>query len=211
MRQLETLREAVDRHPGEADILTTAPDRDEAQPALPRHGKERLRLGVIGRDHGRCSRREQPAEQAQLGVAVVLDRRMVVEMIARQVGEAAGGDAHAVEAVLIEPVRGGLDGEMGDALVGKRVQGAVQVDRIGRGQRAVRLPLRGDDADRADAGGLVTERRPDLPGEGGDRGLAAGAGDRRDGRGLAGVKARCGKRQRAPRIRNLDDGDAVGE
>ena len=60
------------------------------------------------------------------------------------------------------------------------VERAVQLDRIGRGQRAVDLARRRHQADGADAGGLLAERRPDLAGEGGDRGLAAGAGDRRD-------------------------------
>ena len=64
---------------------------------------------------------------------------MIVEMIAAEVGEAAGRDAHAVEPMLVEPVRGGLDREMRDAFAGELIQRAVQRDRIGRGERAVDL------------------------------------------------------------------------
>ena len=40
---------------------------------------------------------------------------MIVEMIAAEIGEAAGRDAHAVEAMLVEAVRGRFDREMGHA------------------------------------------------------------------------------------------------
>ena len=47
---------------------------------------------------------------------------MVVEMVARQVGEAAGREPHAVEPVLVEPVRRGFEREMGDALARELVE-----------------------------------------------------------------------------------------
>ena len=62
---------------------------------------------------------------------------MIVEMVARQIGEGAGGDAHAVEPVLVEAVRGRFERQMRDALAGELVERAMQLDRIGRGQRAV--------------------------------------------------------------------------
>ena len=55
------------------------------------------------------------------------------------------------------------------------------------------------------------ERRPDLPREGGDRGLAAGAGDRGDGSGLAREEFRRGQRQRAARIADRHEGDSGGQ
>ena len=55
-------------------------------------------------------------------------------------------------------------------------QQPVQRDRIGRRQRAVFVAAGRDDAGRADAGGRDAGLLPDLAGEGGDRGLAAGAG-----------------------------------
>ena len=50
---------------------------------------------------------------------------------------------------------------------------------------------------------------PDLPREGGDRGLAAGAGDGRDDGWLARMELRRGERQRPADIGDLDHGDAV--
>ena len=100
---------------------------------------------------------------------------------------------------------------MGDAFARQRIERAVQLDRIGRGERAVFFALRRDHADGADAGGLASERGPDLPGEGGDRGLAAGAGDGGDGGGLAREKLRRRQSERAPRVGHLDEGDALGQ
>ena len=79
--------------------------------------------------------------------------------------------------ILVEAVRRGFDREMRDAFAGERVERTVQRHRIRRGQRAVSLAARRNDADRADARGALAERAPDLPRESGDRGLAAGAGD----------------------------------
>ena len=70
---------------------------------------------------------------------------------------------------------------MRDAVAGDFVELPMQRNRIRRRQRAVDGALRRHQPDGADAGGSVTEPLPDLPREGGDRGLAAGAGDGRDG------------------------------
>jgi hypothetical protein len=145
---------------------------------------------MIGGDHRGAIGRDQIAEQPQLGGEVVRDIRMVIHMVAREVGKTAGGDPHAVKAVLIEAVRRGLEGEMGDALARDVVELPVQRDRIGRGQRSVNGALRRHQPDGADAGRFVTEPLPDLAREGGDRGLAAGAGDRRDGLRLPRIKFR---------------------
>ncbi len=130
---------------------------------------------------------------------------MIVEVIARDVGEGGGGKAQPVEPVLIEAVRRGLDGEMGDAVVRERVKRTMQCDRIGRGQRAVSLAARRYNSDRTDARGAMAERGPDLPHERGDRGLAAGAGDRRDGLRLAGKNLGGDQRQSAPRIADANE------
>ena len=113
---------------------------------------------------------------------------MIVEVVAGDVGEAAGGKAKSVEPELIETMRRCFDRQMGDALAGQRVDRAMQIDRIGRRQRTVNFAARRDDADGADAGGAMTERAPDLPSESGDGGFAASAGDRDDGLRLARIK-----------------------
>ena len=57
----------------------------------------------------------------------------------------------------------------------------------------------------------MTQPRPDLAREGRDRGLAAGAGDGGDGRGLARKELRRGERQRMAHIGDLDEGDMIGQ
>ena len=128
------------------------------------------------------------------------DIRMVIHVVAGEIGEAAGGDAHAVEPILIEPVRGSLERKMRDAIARDFVELAMQRDRIRRRQRAVNNSLRRDQSDGADTGGGMTEPLPDLARKGGDGSLAAGAGDGGDCRRLLRIEFRCGQRQRAPRI-----------
>ena len=87
----------------------------------------------------------------------------------------------------------------------------MQLDRIGRGERAVFLRLGRDQSDGADAGGGKAEAGPDLAREGGDRGLAAGAGNRGDGLRLARKKPGGGYRQRMAGIRHRHESDAGGQ
>ena len=123
-------------------------------------------------------------EQAQLGGEIGLHARVIVEMVAAQIGEGRGLQLHAVEPVLVEPVRGGLEGEMRDAFARQLGQRLVQRDGIGRGEAAVDAAVRLDEADGAERGGLAAETGEDLAREVGHRGLAAGAGDGDDGLGL---------------------------
>ncbi len=71
-----------------------------------------LRTIMIGRDHRGAAVDDQIAEQPQLGGEVMRDVRMIIHVVARQIGEAAGRDAHAVEPELVEAVRGRLEREM---------------------------------------------------------------------------------------------------
>ena len=48
---------------------------------------------------------QQRVEQAQLGLAVRVERAVIIQVIARQVGERRGGQPHTVQAELIEAVR----------------------------------------------------------------------------------------------------------
>src|SRR3979409_19966 len=89
---------------------------------------------------------------------------------------------------------------MGDAVGRDFVELAMQRNRIRRRQRSVDGALRRHQPDGADTGRGMTHPLPDLPREGGDRGLAAGAGDGRDGRRLARIKSCRRQRQRAARI-----------
>jgi hypothetical protein len=94
---------------------------------------------------------------------------------------------------------------MRHALARNVVELPMQRDRIGCGQRAIDGAPWRDQTDGADAGRDMAELLPDLPREGGDRGLAAGAGDADDRRGLLGIEFRRGKRQRTARIGGRDE------
>lgn len=98
---------------------------------------------------------------------------------------------------------------MGDAVARNLVELPMQRDRIRRGQRAIDGALRRNQPDGADAGGDMTEPLPDLAGEGGNRGLAAGAGHCGDHWRLPRIKFCRGQRQRAARIRRHDEGHAT--
>ena len=205
------LREAVDRAVVEADALPAPADGQQPQPALLRRGDHLVGMLVIGDDHGGAARLHQIAEQPQLGGEISFERRMIIEMIAADIGECAGGDAHAVEPKLIETVRGRLQYQMRDVVAGELVERAMQFDRIGRGQRAVDLASGRNEPDGADAGRRLASRFPDLARERRDRGLAAGTGNGRDGVGLVLEQARGGNGERAARIADAHEGDAVGQ
>ena len=155
---------------------------------------------MIGGNDGGAIRHHEIAEQSQLGVEVVRDIRMIIHVVARQIGKTAGGDPHAVEPELVEAVRRSLEGEMGDAVSCDLVELAMQRDRIGRRQRAIDGALWRHQSDGADAGGGVSQPLPDLAREGGNRGFSTGAGHRRNDRRLAREKFRGGERQRTARI-----------
>ncbi len=72
---------------------------------------------------GRLAGLQQRLEQPQLGREIVSSVGMVVEVVARQIGEGAGREAQPVEPVLVEAVRGGFDREVRDAVAGEPVEG----------------------------------------------------------------------------------------
>src|SRR3974390_827574 len=185
MRDRHHLRKTVDGPADEFDVVTLLADRHDAEAALLRRCDHLPGIAIVDIDYRGAVRRDQVGEQPQLGGEIVLYGGMVIEMIARKVREGTGGDTHAVEAILIEAVRGRLEREMGDAFSCKFIERAVHFARMGRGERAVGFAARRDHADGADASRLQAERGPDLAREGGDRGLAASAGDRYDGARLA--------------------------
>ena len=95
----------IDKADALARTVRVAADGDDPQGPRPRRIDHLLRAIMIGRDHRRAARRDEIAEQPQLGGEVMRDIGMIVHVIAREIGEAAGGDAHAVQAVLIKAVR----------------------------------------------------------------------------------------------------------
>ena len=142
MHEVERLRKAVLPCGRKLDALARAADREHVEPPRRRSGDHRARMRIVGIDHRRAARRHQVGEQPQLGGEIIFERRMIVEMIAADIGEGADLHAQAVEPMLIEPMRRGFDGEMRDALARKRLDVLMQRDRIGRRQRAVLFALR---------------------------------------------------------------------
>ena len=151
-------------------------------------------------------------EQRRLGLEVVLDVGVEVEVVAAQVGEDRHVEDDAVDATLHERVAGDLHGAGGDATLLHHREQRVQVRRLGRGQR--RLDLLGvhPRADGADHPGPSPPRaggrsRRDAwwsscPGCRSRRASAATARGRRTRAPRSGRAGTSGRRPRAPAVRS---------
>ena len=106
---------------------------------------------------------------------------------------------------------------MRDAGFGQPIERLMQRDRVRRRQRAVNRQRPRHHADRPERGRFEAEPAPDLAHEGGDGGLAAGAGDGDDRRGLAWIEARRGSCEGRANVgdahegRNLETRLALGD
>ena len=149
----------------------------ERDPA--RRGRQN-RPGRVVEVHDLDPSLRQHATELQLRREVRLHGPMVVEMVARQVGEHPGGEAESIEATLVEAVGRCLHGHSVHAALHQRRQGRLQVDRARRGQRAGRGQHgfassieRAEGADAARRSGRIEQ----VSNEAGGRGLAVGSGD----------------------------------
>jgi hypothetical protein len=125
---------------------------------------------------------------------------MVVEMIAPDVVECRRGQTHPIQPMLVEPMRGGLDRKMRDALARQFVERLVQRDRIRCRQRSVDRAFGLHDADGAERRRLVPRERADLARELRDRRFPVVAGEGDDELRLVGIETRRDERDRAARI-----------
>ena len=180
------------------------PDRQDRKPGGLRSGDGPFRPRVVREDDGRRAFRQQRVEQPHLGAMIVLDGRMIIHVVAAEIGETAGRQPHPVEPPLVETVARRLHRGMGDAGLGQFGEQPVQRDRIRRGERAVFVAARRDDARRPDRCRRKSRLLPDLARERGDRGLAAGAGDGHHRLGLATEEARGAQRQCQARVFHLE-------
>ncbi len=208
MLDAKALGEAVERRVCKANVVARATDRQHAQSARAARVDHGPRFRMIGGDDGRAVGRDKLGEQPQLGGEIVFDGRVIVHVVSAEIGERRDPHAHAVEAMLIETVRGGLQRQMRDALARDVVERPVQRDRIGRRQRPVDGARRTHQTDRPDAGRGMAEPCPYLARESRDRRLAAGAGHGRDHSGLRGMETGGRERQRPPRIGDADNAGA---
>ena len=168
-------------------------------------------VGPVDSDHRPAVGRDQGLEQAQFGGQVSLWALVVIEMVAGEIGERADLDPHPVEPALIKSMRGSLDPHMAYAIPGEFIQGLVKPNGIGCGERAGDFSTGRDEPKRPDARSLPPQLGPDLAHEGDHRGLAAGAGDRRDHGRLLREDAGGRLRERAPGIVDGDEGHARGQ
>src|SRR5665811_2503622 len=127
-------------------------------------------------------------------------------MIAREVGEGARRQHHAVEAALLQTMTGGFERQMGDAIARKPRENGVKLDGLRRGVPQSLRAVWTDDTDRAEARGLKARFRPKLAQERRDRSLAVGAGDRDRRLGLRAKEACGAERKPPPRVRVGNDG-----
>ena len=165
----------------QSNVVALGARREHAKPARARMRDGAFREVAVGVDDRGLAGREQGVEQTHFRGEVIIERRVIIEMIAGKVREGARGEPHAIEPALIEPVRGGLHRQMRNALGGEFVQRAMQRHRIGRGQRAIGRARGLDDARGAERRRRVAQPRPDLARERRGRSLAARAGDGHDG------------------------------
>src|SRR6266545_1798697 len=102
---------------------------------------------------------------------------MIVQMIAGEIGEGAGGKLDAIDAALLKAVARGFEREMGDTILGKGGEDRMQLDQVRCGVLEDFSAARAHHADRAEACGFEALPGPKLAHERGNRGLAVGAGN----------------------------------
>src|SRR5579871_4431487 len=100
---------------------------------IPTQPRQFAKFGTVAIDDSSPAGRQQFAKQTLLCRPVLAHIAMVIEMIARQVGERRRSDDEAVEAKLRKAMARGFDRQMGDARFGETGEIAMQRHRIGRG------------------------------------------------------------------------------
>ncbi len=132
--------------------------REQAQITVLRGGDEFARMIRVAIDDGDTAFADKALEQAELRLQVIGEARMIIQMIARDVGEGGRGNLDAVEPELVEPVARGFEREMLDALVLQSGELGMQRDRIRRRVRKLHVAGGGIDAERAEARCLASLR-----------------------------------------------------
>ena len=94
MLEYKLLRKAVDTGVDEANALApavaTGANGNKAQATRPRRLDHLRRAIMIGRDRRRSARRNQIAEQPEFRIEIMCDVGMIIHVVAREIGEAAG-------------------------------------------------------------------------------------------------------------------------
>jgi hypothetical protein len=135
-------------------------------------------MGGIQVEDGDAARPQVLGEQAPLGQEIVLEIPVVIHVVPGEVGEDGAAEARAPHAILAQGMGRDFHREGGAALVRARAQqgekgvgtGRGQVGRLGHAVDIVADGAQGDD--------LAARGLEDGGAQGGDGGLAVGAGDR---------------------------------
>ena len=148
-------------------------------------------------------------EQAQLGGEIAVHVAVIVEVIARQVGECRGSDRQPLGAKLGQSVARRFERDMAQPFAGETANIAQEGDDVGRRQSGRYGVVGGGHAERADRRRAVPGEAPQLTGQLDRRGLAVGPGDG-DGYGRkGGEEPRRHPRKQPPRLGVGEVGDAV--
>ena len=89
----ESLTEAVELGRDEPQGFSVATDRDEPEPPRLRYRRHAPPGFAIDIDDRGGAFRQKLGEQAELLLEIILEARVIVQMIARDIGEGAGGEA----------------------------------------------------------------------------------------------------------------------
>ena len=132
------------------DAVTQYPHRFTAQLLCQRHAKI-----VIGIEYGGFQIR--PLEQARFGGGVIVHVAVVIEMVARQVGEYRDIECNPIDAALVESVRGDFHRHTRRTGIVVVRQQMLQADGVGSGV-ACSHQLAGEAvAERADGCGFASQ------------------------------------------------------
>ncbi len=196
-QRLSQLRRRARDEPQRFAFLANA---QQAQAARGHPRNHLVRPGIVRPHHRRAIRRHDFIEQPHLRVEIAVHVAMIVEMVARQVGEAARQHRQPFGTILRQPVARRLERGMGNAFAAQPRHVRQESDDVRRGQARRHLIHRCRDAQRADRRGMMAHHPPQLPGQFDRAGLAvrAGDGNRHIGKGR---EIACGKlREKAARI-----------
>ena len=105
MFELEFLAEAVARTVNQPNSRSLASDRCDRKSARNGSSGDGFGVIVIDIDDRGCAVRQQFVEQPQLGGKIGFEARMIVEVVARDIGESRRRNAQSIEPILIEPMR----------------------------------------------------------------------------------------------------------
>ncbi len=182
--------------------------RDRTQAGLRGECDQATAIGIVAVDDGRGAGAGggQLLEETPLGQEISVEIVMVVEVVACQIGEGGGREAHPADAMLVERVRRDLHHGRRAPVVPHGGQEALEFTTVGRRAAGRDDALAIGIFDGGDQPGFAAGRLEHVAEQAGDGGLAVGARDAIHGQGLRRIALdRAGHAgQGGPRMDDLD-------